>query len=269
VTSPSTSPAQRHRPRKRFGQHFLHDRYVIERIITAIQPQTSDRLVEIGPGTGALSLPLLERHGQLQVVEFDRDLASRLRALDAPGLEVIEADALKFDFGGLSAGGTRLRLIGNLPYNISTPLLFHLLEYQHCIQDMTFMLQKEVADRICASAGDSAYGRLSVMVQYFCQARFQFRVGPGAFTPPPRVDSAVIQLQPCAAEITAEDPGALARLVTAAFSKRRKTLRNALRGWIEDADFLALDIDPGRRPETLPVTDFVRLSNRQLQQLSQ
>lgn len=253
----------RHRPRKRFGQHFLHDANVIERIITAIQPRAGDRLVEIGPGTGALSLPLLQRHGRLQVVEFDRDLVARLRELEAPGLEVIEADALRFDFTSLAGAGERLRLLGNLPYNISTPLLFHLLGQGNCIRDMVFMLQEEVAERLCAQAGTPAYGRLSVMAQYHCQTRFLFRVSRGAFSPPPKVESAIIQLQPCERDLPAADPDGLARLVSAAFGKRRKTLRNALKGWLEDDDFKTLDIDPGRRPETLTVTEFVRLSNHQ------
>ncbi len=258
-----TDTPRRHRPRKRFGQHFLHDAGIIERIVSAIQPRPGDCLVEIGPGTGALSLPLLRRHGQLRVVEFDRDLVARLRQLQAPGLEVIEADALKFDFTPLAREGERLRLLGNLPYNISTPLLFHLLQQRDCIQDMIFMLQKEVAERICAAPGTPAYGRLSVMAQYFCQTQLLFRVPPGAFTPPPKVDSAVIRLQPCEPELPATDTAALAGLVGAAFGKRRKTLRNALKGWLGDEDFAALDIDPGRRPETLGVRDFVRLSNRQ------
>jgi len=196
-------------------------------------------------------------------VEFDRDLVAHLRKLEVPGLEVIEADALKFDFTTLTSHGQRLRLLGNLPYNISTPLLFHLLTQRDCIQDMVFMLQKEVAERICAPAATPTYGRLSVMAQYHCQTRFLFQVPPGAFTPPPKVDSAVIQLQPCVPDLPAADPDNLARLVTAAFGKRRKTLRNALKAWLEDEDFKALDIDPVRRAETLSVAEFVRLSNRQ------
>jgi len=251
-----------HRARKRFGQHFLHDRGIIQRILAALAPQPGDIIVEIGPGLGALTRPLLEHCAPLHVVELDRDLAARLRAEFPPErLVVHEADALKFDFRAL-AGDRRLRIVGNLPYNVSTPLLFHLLDQADCISDMLFMLQKEVVERMAATPGSKDYGRLSVMLQWRLQVEKLFDVRPGAFTPPPKVDSAVVRLTPHAAPLVAvDDADALARVVRAAFSQRRKTLRNTLRGLLTPEALQALDIDPTRRAETLSLAEFARLAN--------
>jgi 16S rRNA (adenine1518-N6/adenine1519-N6)-dimethyltransferase len=252
-----------HRARKRFGQHFLHDPGVLRRIIDAIAPEPGERLVEIGPGRGALTLPLLACCGRLEAIEIDRDLVPLLRqkAAGAGELVVHEADALEFDFGALRGAGPRLRLCGNLPYNISTPLLFHLLESRAAIEDMHFMLQKEVVDRLVAPPGGKTYGRLTVMVAAACEARALFRVGRGAFQPPPAVDSAVVRLVPhAAAPFPLPDPQRFARLVAAAFSMRRKTLRNGLRGLVDEAQFAAADIDADRRPETLAPAEFARLA---------
>jgi len=251
-----------HRARKRFGQHFLHDRGVVNRILDALNPQPDETLVEIGPGLGALTRPLLERVPHLHVVELDRDLAARLRAeFPTTRLTVHEADALKFDFCVLAPGGGKLRLIGNLPYNISTPLLFHLLNQERCIADMLFMLQKEVVERMSAAPGSKDYGRLTVMIQWRLAVRKLFDVRPGAFTPPPRVDSSVLRLIPHAAPpIAVEDPRRFAQLVQAAFAHRRKTLRNNLKGLLPTETIAALGIDPGRRAETLTLTEFAALA---------
>ena len=251
-----------HRARKRFGQHFLHDRQVVARILTAFAPQPGDTLVEIGPGLGALTHPLLERVAHLHVVELDRDLAARLRADFPPTqLSVHEADALKFDFRALAVGRP-LRVIGNLPYNISTPLLFHLLEQGMAIGDMLFMLQKEVVDRMGAGPGSKDYGRLSVMLQWRCRVESLFDVPATAFTPPPRVDSSIVRLTPHArAPVVVHDPQALDRVVRAAFAQRRKTLRNNLKGLLSAEALEALGIDPGRRAETLSLDEFARLAN--------
>jgi 16S rRNA (adenine1518-N6/adenine1519-N6)-dimethyltransferase len=254
-----------HTPRKRFGQHFLHDPAAIARIVAAIGPQPGDRLVEIGPGLGAITRPLLERVGEMDVVELDRDVVPLLieRCQGAGTLRVHQADALRFDFASLAHGTDALRVTGNLPYNISTPLIFHLLESASCIRDMHFLLQKEVVERMCAPPGGGDYGRLSVMVQYRCETTALFRVGPGAFSPPPKVDSAFVRLQPHRTlPHPAADETRFADLVNCAFSHRRKTLRNALRGQVDDAAFADAGIDPVRRPETLSVEEFVRLANR-------
>ncbi len=259
-TSGGTAP---HRARKRFGQHFLHDPRVIARIVAAIAPEPGERLVEIGPGLGALTLPLLERAGRLEVVELDRDVIPRLaeRAAGRGELVIHEADALSFDFGALRAGGPKLRLCGNLPYNISTPLLFHLLESEAAIADMTFMLQKEVVARMAASPSTKAYGRLTVMLAVHCAVERLFDVGPGAFRPPPRVDSAIVRLVPhAAAPFTVADPARFAAVVAAAFGQRRKTLRNALAGLVDPAGFAAAGVDPGRRAETLAPREFAGLA---------
>ena len=252
-----------HRPRKRFGQHFLHDRNIIGRIIAALAPDAGDRVVEIGPGTGALTRELLTRLTHLDAVELDRDLLARLEAEFPPDrLALHNADALKFDFCSLASGNSTLRLIGNLPYNISTPLLFHLLEQAGCIKDMLFMLQKEVVERLRAAPDGKDYGRLSVMIQYRCAVEKLFDVAPGAFTPPPRVDSAVVRLVPHATPpVAVDDPARFALLVRAAFASRRKTLRNNLRGLLSAEAMRALGIDPGRRAETLSLAEFALLSN--------
>jgi 16S rRNA (adenine1518-N6/adenine1519-N6)-dimethyltransferase len=251
-----------HRARKRFGQHFLHDRGVIQRILAALEPQPGDTIVEIGPGLGALTRPLLERCSPLHVIELDRDLAARLRAgLPPEQLVVHEADALKFDFCALAAG-KRLRVVGNLPYNISTPLLFHLLDQGDCISDMLFMLQKEVVERMAAAAGSKDYGRLSVMIQCRLRVEKLFDVRPGAFTPPPRVDSAVVRLVPhTVPPAVIDNADVFASVVRAAFGQRRKTLRNTLKGLLSPEDMQSLGIDPMRRAETLSLAEFARLAN--------
>jgi 16S rRNA (adenine1518-N6/adenine1519-N6)-dimethyltransferase len=252
------------RPRKRFGQHFLHDPNVIARIVRAIDPQPDQRLVEIGPGLGAITLPLLERTGRLEVVEIDRDvipvLEERARALGGE-LVVHGVDALEFDFATLRTGGPRLRLVGNLPYNISTPLLFHLLDAVDAIDDMHFMLQKEVVDRMAAQPDTGDYGRLTVMLAARCRVEKLFEVGPGAFRPPPRVHSAIVRVVPHGtAPFAVPDPARFARVVAAAFGQRRKTLRNALRGVVDEAGFAAAGVDPGRRAETLAPAEYAALA---------
>lgn len=252
-----------HRPRKRFGQNFLHDPEVVQRIVDAIAPRPGDNLVEIGPGKGALTRPLLERAGRLQVIELDRDLVASLQALDstANALTIHSADALRFDFRRLADNGP-LRVVGNLPYNISTPLLFHLIDQINVIRDMHFMLQREVVNRLAAEPGTGAWGRLGIMVQYHCGVTPLFHVGSGAFRPPPRVESAVVRLLPHPTPpLRVEDTAALRRVTTQAFSQRRKTLRNALRPLFEAAELQELGIDPRRRPETLSLEEFTRLAN--------
>nr|WP_207143580.1 16S rRNA (adenine(1518)-N(6)/adenine(1519)-N(6))-dimethyltransferase RsmA [Ectothiorhodospira shaposhnikovii] len=266
MTGPPEIPTPvEHAPRKRFGQHFLHDPGIIGRIVGAIDPQPGQSLLEIGPGMGAITRPVLTRCRQLHVVELDRDLIPRLQTeyADAGELVVHAADALKFDFGTVPVpAGRKLRVIGNLPYNISTPLIFHLLKWADGIQDMHFLLQKEVVDRLTARPGTSEYGRLGIMVQYRCRAESLFHVGPGAFRPPPRVDSAVVRLVPWETlPCPARDEALFAALVHQGFTRRRKTLRNALQGLAEPAAMTAADIDPARRPETLSVEEFVRLAN--------
>lgn len=252
-----------HRPRKSLGQHFLHDRSVIGRILAAVAPQPGEHFVEIGPGRGALTLPLLEVPVRLDVVEIDRDLAAALeRNLARPGLRVHQADALKFDFRQIGAPPRGLRLAANLPYNISTPLLFHLLDCGERLRDMHFMLQREVVERLGAGPGSADYGRLSVMVQYRCLVEPLFEVPPDAFVPAPRVHSAVVRLQPRPfPHGHADCARTLAHVVRQAFGQRRKTLRNALQGVIAAGALEVLGIDPGRRPETLSVQEFVTISN--------
>lgn len=250
-------------PKKRFGQHFLHDHNIVQRIIDAFDPQPGETLVEIGPGPGALTRPLLERCTALHVVELDRDLAARLRT-DFPleQLVVHEADALNFDFCSLVPAGGTLRIIGNLPYNISTPLLFHLLEQRHCISDMLFMLQKEVVDRMAALPGGKDYGRLSVMLQWQLRVDKLFDVHPGAFTPPPKVNSSVVRLVPHATPpIQVRSAVVFTQVVRAAFAQRRKTLRNNLKGLISAEILESLGIDPQRRAETLTLSEFAVLAN--------
>jgi 16S rRNA (adenine1518-N6/adenine1519-N6)-dimethyltransferase len=252
-----------HRPRKRFGQNFLHDPAVIGRIVAAISPASSEHLVEIGPGQGAITVPLLQRAGRLDVVELDRDLVGPLQArcADLGELTIFNADALRFDFCTL-ADSTPLRIVGNLPYNISTPLLFHLLTQHRCIRDMHFMLQKEVVERMAATPGSRQYGRLSVMLQYRCEVMHLFDIGPGAFSPPPRVESAFVRLVPYAhPTVQVDDEVVFEQLVRQAFSQRRKTLRNALRGTLEADAISALGIDPSARAETLAISEFAALAN--------
>jgi len=261
----AAAPA-RHRARKRFGQHFLHDPAVIARIVRAIAPRAGDALVEIGPGLGALTAPLLEAAGALTVIELDRDVIPHLRAAcrDNPALRVIEADALRVDYSALAAQlapGSRLRLAGNLPYNISTPLLFHLLEHAGAIADMHFMLQKEVVRRLCAAPDTADYGRLTVTLAARAEAAGLFTVGPGAFNPPPRVDSAVVRITPRPAPFPLRDLARYDRLVTLAFGQRRKTLHNALRGEVSPGAFATAGVDARARGETLSPEAFARLAN--------
>ena len=249
-----------HQARKRFGQNFLVCRGTIAKIIESIAPRNADHVVEIGPGLGALTEPLLECLDRLHVVEIDRDLIARLRERFAPErLSIHEGDALDFDFGAL---GTDLRIIGNLPYNISTPLLFHLAGFAASVRDMHFMLQKEVVDRMVADPGTADFGRLSVMLQYRFYMERLFVVPPGAFNPAPKVDSAIVRLIPKpASELTARDEKLLAKLVLAAFGQRRKMLRNNLREFVNEAGLEAAGIAPMARAEELAVADFVRLAN--------
>jgi 16S rRNA (adenine1518-N6/adenine1519-N6)-dimethyltransferase len=250
-----------HRPRKRFGQHFLHDQAIIQRIIAAVAPQQSQHLVEIGPGLGALTFPLLQTINSLDVIEIDRDLIAELQAHAQAKLIIHQQDALKFDFATLATRGS-LRVVGNLPYNISTPLIFHLLSYAAVITDMHFMLQKEVVDRMVAAADSDDYGRLSVMVQYHCQVESLFDVPPESFTPPPKVNSSVIRLIPYTTlPFPAKNYDQFAALVKQAFSQRRKTLRNSLKKMIDEAGWQQANIDPQARPEQLTVEDFVRLTS--------
>lgn len=251
-------------PKKSLGQHFLHERGVVEKIILAVDPQPGDRLVEIGPGQGALTLPLLDRHGALTAIEFDRGLIQPLTAAARPHgkLTLIQANVLDVDFTAL-ADGRPLRLVGNLPYNLSSPILFHALDHAASIGDMHFMLQKEVVERAAAAPGSKVYGRLSVMLQACCEVTALFTVGPDAFRPPPKVDSAVMRLRPRdPAGIGIDDRARFADIVRAAFGQRRKTLRNALRETCGEDAIRAAGIDPQLRAEQLAVADFVRLANQ-------
>ena len=262
-------PPRGHRARKRFGQNFLHDPGTIRRILAAVAPAPGEHLVEIGPGRGALTAGLLEAVGALDVIELDRDLVGPLaERLDGLGqLRVHQADALTFDLCGLlptdtTAADERLRVVGNLPYNISTPLLFRFLAQMDCIRDMHLMLQKEVVDRMAAAPGSKVYGRLSVMVQSRCAAERVLTVRPGAFTPVPKVASAVVRLTPLRPPLVAiADADLHARLVAAAFAQRRKRLSNSLRGLADAALLARCGLDPGARAEQLSVVDFARLAN--------
>ena len=251
----------KHIPRKRFGQNFLVSDGIIKNIVDAIAPQRRDDLVEIGPGLGALTEPLLARLDHLHVIEIDRDLIAGLHERFPPQRVTIhEGDALAFDFGKL---GSDLRVVGNLPYNISTPLLFHLAGFAPKVRDMHFMLQKEVVDRMVADPGGSEFGRLSVMLQYRFHMERLFIVPPGAFNPAPKVDSAIVRMMPKpAAELQARDEIVLQKVVTAAFSQRRKMLRNTLREVISDQALIALGIKPTARAEELGVDDYVRIANK-------
>jgi 16S rRNA (adenine1518-N6/adenine1519-N6)-dimethyltransferase len=250
-----------HVARRRFGQNFLVSPGIVAKIVDAIDPQPGDNLVEIGPGLAALTAPLLERVHHLHVVEIDRDLIAQLHErFPAEKLTIHAGDALKFDFAAL---GEDLRVVGNLPYNISTPLLFHLAEVAARVRDMHFMLQREVVERMVSPPGGAEYGRLSVMLQYRFDMERLFLVPPGAFNPAPKVDSAVVRMLPRpAAELAARDEGVLARVVTAAFSQRRKMLRNTLREVIGEEELGVLGIAPTQRAEEIAVGDYVRIANR-------
>jgi 16S rRNA (adenine1518-N6/adenine1519-N6)-dimethyltransferase len=258
--------------KKSLGQNFLHERGVIEKILLAVDPKPGDRIVEIGPGQGALTLPMLDRHGALTAIEFDRDLLEPLAATARSHGELVllHADVLTVDFTALAAaagdgapgGDGRLRLVGNLPYNLSSPILFHALDHAAAIRDMHFMLQKEVVDRMAAGPGSKVYGRLSVMLQAECVVTPLFKVAPGAFRPAPKVDSAVVRLVPRPAGAAGiADRARFAAVVRAAFGQRRKTLRNALAGLLDAAAIDAAGLRPDARAEQVPVEGFVRLAN--------
>jgi len=262
-----------HKARKRFGQNFLHDANIIERIITSIGVSAEQHIVEIGPGKGALTEHLLTTAGQLDVIELDRDLIPVLeqRFNNFNHFNIHSADALQFDFSTLTDSvEDKLRLVGNLPYNISTPLIFHLLDNVSIIEDMHFMLQKEVVQRLTASPNCKAYGRLSILVQYLCHARQLFIVPPGAFNPAPKVDSAIVQLKPREIEEGERLSGTarlsdLSFIAKSAFAQRRKTLRNNLKKILSAEQISQCDIDPGRRAETLSISEFVNLTNHYIQ----
>ena len=247
----------KHQARKRFGQHFLADASVIDGIVREIDPRPGQAMVEIGPGLAALTQPLVERLGRLTVIELDRDLARRLRA--RPGLDVVEADVLTVDFAALAARlSAPLRVVGNLPYNISTPILFHLLDAADSIEDQHFMLQKEVVERMAARPATKAYGRLSVMLQWRYDIEPVLDVPATAFDPPPRVESAVVRMQPLPGAATVA-AGRLAEIVAVAFSQRRKLLRHTLGRWLADHGY-AGSFDVQRRAEEVPVAEFVALA---------
>lgn len=260
-----------HVARKRFGQNFLHDTYIIEQIVEAVSPQAGERIIEIGPGMGAITEPLLKEvdaaeGATLTVLELDRDLASRLRlnvgALDNTNLDIIETDALRYDFSQLTQEKNGIRVVGNLPYNISTPLLFHLMSYADKIADMHFMLQKEVVERITAEPNSRTYGRLSVMMQYHAKPTYLFEVPKGAFNPPPKVTSAVFRLEPYDEKpLQAADETLFANVVREAFNQRRKTLRAIFKKKITAEQIEAIGINPMARPETLSVADFVAFAD--------
>lgn len=254
-----------HQARKRFGQNFLQDQNIIRNILLSINPKPGDKIAEIGPGLGAITEHLLNATGgHLDVVEIDRDLVQVLKTqfFNFPALQIHQGDALKFDFSQLVSGDEKLRIVGNLPYNISTPLIFHLLSFAGQVKDMHFMLQKEVVDRMAAQPGDNAYGRLGIMVQYHCRVESLFNVPPTAFHPQPKVDSAIVRLTPYETlPCPAQDAKQLGNVVTAAFNQRRKTIRNNLKKLISAEQLENLGIDPGLRPENLTLQNFVAISD--------
>ncbi|HEY6610477.1 MAG TPA: 16S rRNA (adenine(1518)-N(6)/adenine(1519)-N(6))-dimethyltransferase RsmA [Pseudomonas sp.] len=259
------SELYQHRARKRFGQNFLHDAGVIHRILRAIHARPGEHMVEIGPGQGALTEGLLGSGARLDVIELDKDLLPLLemRFGSDANFTLNAGDALKFDFNSLVADGKKLRVVGNLPYNISTPLIFHLLEHAALIEDMHFMLQKEVVERLAAGPGGGDWGRLSIMVQYHCRVEHLFNVGPGAFNPPPKVDSAIVRLVPHAVlPHPAKDHRLLERVVREAFNQRRKTLRNTLKQLLDAQAIEAACVDGSLRPEQLDLAAFVRLADQ-------
>lgn len=248
--------------RKRFGQNFLHDVGVINDIIGVIAPRAGQRLVEIGPGRGALTAPLLAQSDSLDVIELDRDLVPRLKIQFATQahLRIHQADALSFDYYALQQADEKLRVIGNLPYNITTPLLFHLLTQSEIIEDMCFMLQKEVVARICAVPGSKAYGKLSVMLQFQCETEYVFTVPPEAFEPAPKVESAIVYLKPKTVRDDRVTIKALSEVVSKAFSMRRKTIANTLKGLLTAAQIEAVGLDPTQRPETISLSEYIDLT---------
>ena len=253
-----------HRARKRFGQNFLTDTTVIDRIVHSINPQQSDKLVEIGPGLGALTCPLIKLMGELDVIELDRDIIPKLEMNCGliGKLNIHNVDVLRFDFGELCENNQKLRIVGNLPYNISTPIIFHLVNYTTNIQDMHFMLQKEVVQRLAATPGHSDYGRLSVMAQLHFKISPLFLVPPEAFEPSPKVESAIVKLTPHASKpVDIIDEKHFAQLIKQAFSQRRKTIRNTLKTLCNNEQLEAAGIDPSQRPEELSIQQFATLSN--------
>lgn len=254
-----------HFARKRFGQNFLNDQYIIDSIVSAIHPQPGEAVVEIGPGLGALTEPVGERLESMTVIELDRDLAARLQTHPflGPKLTIFQQDAMTFNFAELAAEkGQSLRVFGNLPYNISTPLMFHLFSYTDAIRDMHFMLQKEVVNRLVAGPGSKAYGRLTVMAQYYCQVIPVLEVPPESFTPAPKVDSAVVRLVPHARlPHPVKDIRMLSRITTEAFGKRRKTLRNSLGHFFSPEALQQMNIDPTLRAENISVAQYCQLAN--------
>lgn len=253
-----------HQAKKRFGQNFLNNDAIISRIADAIDPEPDDNLVEIGPGLGALTEPVVERAGKLSVVELDRDLAERLRhhPFLAPKLTIYEIDALKFDFAQLATAEKPLRIFGNLPYNISTPLIFHLLSFKQHVKDMHFMLQKEVVERMAAAPNTKAYGRLSIMTQYQCQVIPVMEIGPEAFTPPPKVDSAIVRLIPHANIVKpVKELATLNAVCITAFNQRRKTIRNSFKKILTAEQLELLAIDATLRPENLTIENYIDIAN--------
>ena len=253
-----------HQHKKRFGQNFLNNQSVIDHIVSAIRPSTQQHLIEIGPGEAALTAPLLEVVKKLDIIEIDSDLIGPLTEKfgHSSAFHLHHTDALTFDYATLIENNHKVRIVGNLPYNISSPLLFHLLNYSTHIEDMHFMLQKEVVDRITAESGSKTFGRLSVMMQYHCQTENLFTVGPEHFTPPPKVDSAIVRLIPYQTKpYQANNETLFADLVKQCFSQKRKTLRNNLKGWLTAEQIEACEIDPGIRAEAMSIEEFVRLSN--------
>jgi 16S rRNA (adenine1518-N6/adenine1519-N6)-dimethyltransferase len=259
-----------HRARKRFGQHFLHDPQIIGRIVDAIDPKPDDPVVEIGPGLGAITLPLLARLRELHAVEIDRDAIQHLKTVTGgnPALRLHEADVLEFDLAPLD-DGRRLRVVGNLPYNISTPLLFRLLEQLAHVRDMHFMLQKEVVERMAAPPASEHYGRLTAMLAPLLNVEPLFDIGPGAFRPPPRVTSSFVRLVPRPVPLRIEDPRSYSIVVAAAFSQRRKTLRNALKPLLSGAEIAAAGVDPAARAEVIPAEGFAALAEQLVRKSAQ
>ena len=256
---------QNHRPRKRFGQNFLCDQQVIENIVAAIAPKAEQQVIEIGPGEGALTAELLAANSRLTAIEIDRDLSTQLQSRFAhyPEFKLIEGDALKTDYRTFASSDQNLRVVGNLPYNLSTPLLFHLLSFRDLVHDMHFMLQKEVVDRLAASPGNKIYGRLSVMVQYHCKVQSLFVVPPTAFRPAPKVNSALVRLSPHQSiKPLADNQRLFETVVNTCFQQRRKTLRNCLKTLVPTEHMDKLGLPLTVRPDTLSVNDFVALSNR-------
>jgi 16S rRNA (adenine1518-N6/adenine1519-N6)-dimethyltransferase len=253
----------KHIPRKRFGQNFLTDDGVLHDIIRAIDPRPDDTMVEIGPGLAAMTRLLLQSVNRLHVVELDRDLVAHLKkSFDPQQLTVHQGDALQFDFGAIPVpAGSKLRVVGNLPYNISSPLLFHLAQMAPHVQDQHFMLQKEVVERMVAEPGSKTYGRLSVMLQWRYHMELLFVVPPTAFDPPPRVDSAIVRMIPLAQPLPC-DQSRLEQVVTKAFSQRRKVIRNCVAGMFTESDLVDAGIDPQARPEAVPLAQYVALANR-------